>query len=74
MGTVNIRKLKSKLTELGMNVTELGKSIGYDKSTIYRRIQNNGAGMSVDDANKIIKALKLTQDEAIAIFFSQYVA
>lgn len=74
MGTVNIRKLKSKLTELGMNVSDLGKAIGYDKSTIYRRFQNNGASMSVDDANKIIRALELTKDEAIAIFFSQFVA
>lgn len=74
MGTVNISKLKAKLVELGMNVTDLGTAIGYDKSTIYRRLQNNGAGMSIDDANKIIKALKLTRDDAIAIFFGQLVA
>ena len=73
MGTVNIRKLKAKLTELGLNVEELGKMIGYDRSAIYRRMANDGAALTVDDANKIIKALKLTASEAIAIFFAQLV-
>lgn len=73
MGTVNVRKLKAKLTELGLNVADLGKLIGYNKSAIYRRLEDNGKAMTVDDANLIIKALKLTADEAIAIFFGQLV-
>lgn len=73
MGTVNVRKLKAKLTELGLNVVDLGKLIGYDKSAIYRRLADNGKAMTIDDANLIIKALKLTADEAIAIFFGQLV-
>ena len=73
MGTVNIRKLKAKLTELGLNVEALGKMIGYDRSSIYRRFADNGAAMTIDDANKIIKALRLTADEAVAIFFGQLV-
>ena len=73
MGTVNIRKLKAKLTELGLNVEALGKMIGYDRSAIYRRIADNGAALTVDDANKIIAVLKLTAAEAIAIFFGQLV-
>lgn len=74
MGTVNVLKLKAKLTELGMNITELGEKMGYDKSTIYRRLKDNGAGLSVSDANQIIKILKLTRDESVCIFFSQLVA
>ena len=74
MGTVNISKLKGKLTELDMNVSALGEKMGYDKSAIYRRFQNGGAAMSIADANQIIKILGLTRDEAIAIFFSSFVA
>ena len=74
MGTVNIRMLKAKLTELGINITELGEKMGYDKSTIYRRLKDNGAGLSVSDANQIIKILKLTRDESVCIFFRQLVA
>ena len=73
MGSVNVRKLKAKLTELGLNVVDLGKMIGYDKSSIYRRLQDNGKALTVDDANLIIKALRLTADEAISIFFAQLV-
>lgn len=74
MGVVNISKLKGKLTELDMNVSELGVRMGYDKSAIYRRFQNGGAGMSIADANQIIKILGLSREEAIAIFFSSLVA
>lgn len=74
MGTVNVRKLKGKLTEQGKNVVDLGEMIGYDRSAIYRRLANNGASMTIDDANRIITALKLTQDEAISIFFAQLIA
>lgn len=74
MGTVNVNKLKGKLTELGMTVTDLANLIGYDKSALYRRIKNNGASLTIDEANAIIRVLKLTKDEAIAIFFSQLVA
>lgn len=74
MGIVNISKLKGKLTEMNMNVSSLGEKMGYDKSAIYRRFQNGGAAMSIDDANQIIKILGLTRDEAIAIFFSSLVA
>lgn len=74
MGTVNISKLKGKLTELNMNISSLGEKMGYDRSAIYRRFQNGGAAMSIADANQIIKILGLTRDEAIAIFFSSLVA
>lgn len=74
MGTVNVLKLKAKLTELGMNITELGEKMGYDKATIYRRLKDNGARLSISDANLIIKVLRLTRDEAISIFFPQLVA
>lgn len=74
MGTVNVLKLKAKLTELGMNITELGEKMGYDKATIYRRLKDNGARLSISDANLIIKVLRLTRDEAISIFLTQLVA
>lgn len=73
MGSVNVPKLKGILLERGLNVVKLGQMIGYDKSSIYRRLEDSGKSMTVDDANLIIKALKLTKEEAIAIFFSQFV-
>jgi len=74
MGIVNIPKLKGKLTELNMNVSELGDKMGYDKSAIYRRLKDGGSAMSIADANQIIRILGLSREEAVAIFFSQLVS
>ena len=74
MTAVNSNKLKAKIVENGMNVSELAMRIGMDKATLYRKIANGGETMTVKDANAIVKALSLTSADALAIFFSQLVA
>ena len=74
MGIVNVSKLKGKLTELNMNVSELGDKMGYDKSAIYRRLRDGGSALTIADANQIIRILGLSREEALAIFFSQLVS
>jgi len=71
---VNIPKLKGKIIEKGETVKSLAESMGIDQATLYRKMQNNGATMLVKDANAIVETLSLTLDEAMAIFFSQFVA
>ena len=71
---VNSNKLKAKIVENGLNISELAAKIGMDKSTLYRKIANNGETMTVKDANAIVRALNLTSADALAIFFSQIVA
>ncbi len=74
MTAVNSNKLKAKIVENGMNVSELAVKIGMDKSTLYRKIASDGESMTVKDANAIVRALNLTSADALAIFFSQLVA
>ena len=74
MLNVNINKLKGKIVENGMTVTTLAEKMGVDRATLYRKLSNNGETMLVKDANAIVSALELTSDEALAIFFSQFVA
>lgn len=74
MKNVNVNMLKGKIIEKGMNVTELAQKIGVDRATLYRKMENNGDTMLVRDANNIVSALNLTSEEAVAIFFSQFVA
>ena len=69
---VHINKLKGKIIEQGMNVEELAREIGVDKSTLYRKIQNKGETITIREANLICKALKLSREEVIAIFFSNH--
>ena len=39
---VNVKKLREKMREKGWNVEKLSKAIGIDKSTFYRKLNNNG--------------------------------
>ncbi len=74
MKNVNVDMLKGKIIEKGMNVAKLAQKIGIDRATLYRKMENNGDTMLVRDANNIVSALNLTSEEAVAIFFSQFVA
>lgn len=71
---VNINKLKGKIIESGETVATLAEKIGVDRSTLYRKMSNNGATMLIKDANNIVVALDLTTEEAMAIFFGTTVA
>ena len=71
---VNINKLKGKIVENGLNTEKLADNIGIDRSTLYRKINNNGETFTIREADLIVKELNLTAEEAKAIFFSQLVA
>lgn len=71
---VNVNKLKGKIIENGMNVSDLAEIMGIDTSTLYRKLSRNGENISIKEADKISKVLKLTPAEASSIFFSQYIA
>ena len=74
MQNININKLKGKIVESGLTVAALAEKMGIDRATLYRKLSNNGDTMLVKDANCIVSVLNLTEDEAVAIFFSQFVA
>ena len=74
MPNVNVNKLKGKIIENGLTIALLAEKIGVDRSTLYRKLNNDGETLLVKDANSIVAALHLTADEAMAIFFSQLVA
>lgn len=74
MNFVNVNKLKGKIVEKGMTVASLAKILGMDRATLYRKLDNGGAGLTVRDANNIAEALELTYDESMSIFFARYVA
>ncbi len=71
---VNVNKLKGKIVENGMSVGDLAKKIGIDRATMYRKISSTGDKISIAEADKIVSVLKLSVEEANAIFFSQLVS
>ena len=71
---VNVNKIHAKLRELGMSVEDVAKRMEIDRSTLYRKLNNNGAGLTVKDAQMLVDILQLTQQEALDIFFAREVA
>ena len=71
---VNTNKLKGKIVECGMNISELAELIGIVKATLYRKINANGQTITIKEADLISKELKLSKEEVNDIFFSQFVA
>lgn len=71
---VNTNKLKGKIVECGMNISELAELIGIDKATLYRKINANGQTITIKEADLISKELKLSKEEVNDMFFSQFVA
>ena len=71
---MNVNKLKGKIVENGLSVKEVSVSIGIEKSTFYRKLNNQGETFTVREINLIRETLKLTKEEAMAIFFMNSVA
>lgn len=66
---MNILKLKGKIIESNLSVDKLAKAIGINKSTLYRKLKNNGSGLMIKEVYQIVEILKLSSKEANEIFF-----
>lgn len=73
-GMVNVNKLRGQIIEKGFKVETLADAIGMDRSTFYRRLNNHGETFSIREANLICDRLGLNKDEAMSIFFTNFVA
>ena len=71
---VNVNKLHGKIKELGLSVGDVAEKMEIDRSTLYRKLGNNGAGLTVKDAQMLVEILGLTEQEALDIFFAREVA
>lgn len=69
----DVAKLKGKIVEKGLNQTTLAQKTGMDRSTLNKKMKT-GEAFTIGEANKIADILKLTRDEAMAIFFTNIVA
>ena len=67
---MNTAKLKGKMRELNITQEELAKLIGVALSTLNRKLQDDRSGdaFTIGEVIKIVEVLKLTKEEAIAIF------
>ena len=67
---VNINKLRGKMVECGVNMEQMAAVIGVDKSTMYRKMNQDGNNISIKEASLMAKRLDLSYSEVNDIFFS----
>lgn len=67
---MNVNKLKGKIVEKGMNLSDVANRIGVDRSTLYRKINTQGDNLTVSEVSRIATVLDLSSDEITNIFFN----
>lgn len=71
---VNVQKLKGKIVEHNKTQEMIADLISMDRSTFYRKMKADGETFSIKDVYEITKAIPLSSQEAIEIFFAGIVA
>lgn len=66
---VNVNKLRGKIVECDMNVEEVAKKVGINKTTLYRKLNSGGDNFTLSEVKKIGEVLSLTYNELEIIFF-----
>lgn len=67
---MNTRLLREKMHEAGMTINDLASQVGIDRSTLYRKLQDDGESFKVHEMKKIITCLQMTTDEVNRFFFA----
>ena len=65
---VDGQKLRSRIRECGLSMADVAGSLGINRSTLYRRLWNSGAGLLVKDVAVLSGLLNLTGEERNSIF------
>lgn len=71
---VNVGKLKEKIKQSGLDMSQIAKAIGINRATLYRKMDSNGMKFTIGEIQKLIDVLGLSDEEAIEIFFDKEVA
>jgi len=67
-------KFRSKVAEKGLNMTEVARLSGIEKSTLYRKIANKDGSFTVKEVAALAKVLELSAEDINSIFFAELVA
>lgn len=70
---VNVNKLRGKIAENDVSLNDLACELNMSYDTLNRRMKN-GDKFTIKEANSIVNYLHLSAEDAIAIFFADFVA
>lgn len=60
---MNTRLIREKVKSKGLSLEELANDIGIDRSTLYRKLQDDGETFKVSEMKLLISVLELTPDD-----------
>ena len=66
----NMMKLRGAMAGKGITQEKLAEIIGIDRTTLIRKMKNDGLQFTVEEVQKIAVALSLTAQEVLDIFFT----
>lgn len=70
----DMMKLRGVMAGKGITQEKLAEIIGIDRTTLIRKMKNDGLQFTVEEVQKIASALTLTAQEVLDIFFTTKVA
>ena len=71
---IDISYLKKKMREAGRTPDQAASAMGMNTATYYRKLKSDGVKFTVDEMQKMIQFLNLTEEDASRIFFAETVA
>mgnify|MGYP002598466364 CR=1 FL=1 len=74
MQMTDMMKLRGVMAGKGITQEKLAEIIGIDRTTLIRKMKNDGLQFTVEEVQKIASALTLTAQEVLDIFFTTKVA
>ena len=71
---MNVKLLTKKIRDGKIKINDLAKKLSIDRSTFYRKLENDGEKFTIKDILILKDYLNLTNEEANSIFFNNFVA
>ncbi|MBQ7959776.1 MAG: XRE family transcriptional regulator [Clostridia bacterium] len=66
---VDVNMLKVEIKRNGQGMRKVAEKLGLNPSTLYRKLLNNGEGLTIREVEQLVDVLSLTKKKANEIFF-----
>lgn len=71
---VNVDRLRGRMVEYKVNAEKMSALLGINRSTFYRKLENDGEAFTIREVSIIAEILNLNLTELNSIFFGIEVA
>lgn len=66
---VKTDKLKKIINQEGYSISEMAKKLDITPTSLYRKLNRGGVGLSIEQVSELVTILDLTYEDIIDIFF-----